>query len=333
MASTNLGEFAALQTQTMTEIVRRFPRPEHILSPLFPDKPINGNVAVWDVVKGERKMAKYISLGSEAHIRALTGRQRKSSEVLYIKVKKVLDEQTINFIDKPGELNVAYGEQAITDELESLDRQVENLREFTAARILTTGKLDINYPGSLGSSSDVRVSIDYGVDSTHLSTATTLWSTTASATPVEDILDWSKIIERDSWVTPTDGYLNRTVMNLILKNSAVRDLIKYTFGQELAFTGQISRLANVNLHVYDRGWLDENGSTFRYFIPDDKFLLVAPDNLGSSFVAPARENNNQPGKFARSWETEDPKNVWILVGKYELPVLQNPDQILCATIA
>jgi len=327
--TTNLGEFAALQTETMTEIVRRFPRTEHILAPLFPEKPLTGNVAVWDVIKGERKLAKYISLGSEAHIRPLTGRQRLSSEVLYMKVKKTLDEQTINFIDKPGQINVAYGEQAVTDELESLDIQIENLREYTRSKILTTGKLDIDY----NKQSDVQVHIDYGVSATHFPTASTLWSTTASADPIKDIQTWMKLIERDSWVAPTDAYMNRTVMNYLLQNSATRDLIKYTFGQELAFQGQLSRLSGIDLHVYDRGWLAEDGTTFNYFLGDDQFLMVAPTNLGKSFTAPARENNNQAGKFARSWESEDPKNTWILEGIYELPVLQNPDQIVCAKVA
>lgn len=328
----SVGEFYGLETKQMTEVVRRFPRPNLIGKALFPTSPSSTKSVYWDVVSGSRKLAKYSTVGAEAHISALEPRTRINTEVLYLREKKVIDEATKNFIDKIGQFDVPYGEQLLTDELEALDRMIENTKEKARWEALTTGKLHIQQVDP-----PIYMKIDYGFDSNHLATAGTLWSTTTSSNPLSDILDWKKLISRDSWVTPTDAYMNQTVMQYLVENSAVQTLLQYTVGNDLARNGYISVLAGINLNVYDISYVNDDG-TVAQFIPDTKFVMLAKTGMGKEFTGPIDVPTDtgavtQIGKVSYSWSTKDPVDTWILVGDSFMPAIQNPDQIVSATVA
>lgn len=324
------GEFAALKTRTMTEIVKRFPRPQHIGRELFPERPVAGNVAAWDVVSGARNLGRYVSQGGEAYIRGLQSRSRKTAELALIKEKKVLDEQTKLFIDRPGAYDEPYGEQAIADELEALDRVVENRREASRWAALMNGQLDIRQTDPA-----VNFLVDYGVAATHkvTKTATARWSQNTTAKPLDDILAWKILVAEDSGVNATDVYMNSGVMRYLVDNSDIRDLMKYTVGDQIARNGYITALAGVNITVYDTTYLDDSDAV-QYMVPNNKILLVAKEGLGKTFVGPSDtpDSGKVIGKFSYSWKTKDPVDTWILVGVRELPVIQNPDQLVIATV-
>ncbi len=329
------GELKVLQSRTMTEIVRRFPRPQMIGQQLFPEKPVAGNVAAWDVVTGARGLARYIAQGGEAHIRALTERTRNTAELALIKEKKVIDEATKNFIDRPGAFDQPYGDQAITDELEALDRLVENRREASRWYALMNGQLDIRQ-----SDPAINFVVDYGINASHKvnKTGTERWSQNTTAKPLNDLLAWKILIAQDSGVSAGDVYMNSNTMIYLVDNSDIRDLMKYTVGDQIARNGYITALAGVNITIYDTTYLDDSGNV-QYMIPNDKTLIVAKDGLGKCFVGPSDipgptgvGTNKVVGKFSYSWSTKDPVDTWILVGVRELPVIQNPNQMVIATV-
>lgn len=319
----------------MTEIVRRFPRPQHIGAELFPERPVAGNVAAWDVVTGARHLARYSAQGGEAYIRALKSKERHTAELTYIKEKKTIDEATKNFIDRPGEFDEPYGDQAITDELEELDRGVENRREASRWYGLTHGVLDINQIDP-----PIKFKVDYSLDSTHKPTlaGARKWTAASTSKPLDDILGWKILIAKDSGVTAGRGYLNSQVMRNLVANSDIRDLLKYTVGDQLAKNGFITALAGISITVYDTTYTDDD-DTVRSMITDDKFLLVAPLGLAKTFVGPSdvpvgdSGTRKVVGKFSYSWVTKDPVDTWVLVGVRELPVIQNPNQMVIAIIA
>ncbi len=317
----------------MTEIVRRFPRPQHIGAAFFPEKPIAGEIAGWDVVKGARNMARYVAQGGEAHVSTLLPRLRLSAATALIKEKKTIDEATKNFIDRPGAYDEPYGEQAITDELEALDRMIENRREASRWYALTNGQLDVSQ-----SDPAVRFVVDYGMDATHkiAKTGTEKWNDLTNSKPMDDLLEWKILIAKDSGVNATDMYCNSTVMRYLVGNSDIRDLLKYQVGDMLAKNGYITTLAGINITVYDTTYVDDNGDV-QYYIPNDKVILVAREGLGKTFVSPTDvpvgdTTKKVVGKFSYSWVTKDPVDTWMLVGVRELPVIQNPDQLVIATI-
>ena len=328
----NVGEFYGLESRQMTEIVKRFPRPNLIGKALFPSAPSTTKSVYWDIVSGARTMAKYSVSGAEAHISALQPRTRVNTEVLYVREKKVIDEQTKNFIDKVGQFDVPYGEQLLTDELEALDRMTENTKEKARWEALTTGKLHVQQVDP-----PIQLKVDYGFTATHIPTADVLWSTTATANPLSDILTYKKLISRDSWVTPTDAYCNSTIMQYLVENSKIQTLLQYTVGNDLAKNGYISVLAGINLNVYDVSYVNDAG-TVAQFIPDTKFVMIAKPGMGKEFTGPIDTPTDtgavtKIGKVSYSWSTKDPVDTWILVGDSFIPAIQNPDQIVAAIVA
>lgn len=327
-------EMKIFESKTMTEIVRLFPRPNLIGKTFFPEKPNATNVAVWDVVSGARNMAHYTAPGAEAHISPLMGRKRLSAELAVIREKKTLDENTKLFLSQPGTFNEPYGEQAVTDELEALDRMVENRREKSIWEILTTGRLVVS-----DDETNVSFSVDFGVQSSHKPTLVTTarWSQTTTAKPLNDLIAWKNIIAQDAGVNVTDAYMNSGVMLNLINNSDIRDLLKYTIGDQLAQNGYITVLGGINLHVYDTTYVDEDGAVQKY-IPDNKVILIAKEGIGKSLVGPSEVPGvtgptKVVGKYSYSWVTKDPVDTWILAGIRDLPVLMKPDQLLIATVA
>jgi len=327
-----LGEFAGLESRTMTETVRRFPRKNLIGAELFPLRPSATKSVYWDIVSGTRRLAKFVTPGAESHIDKLTPRTRVNTEVLYIGEKKVIDQNTKNFIDGIGKLDSTYGSQLIVDELEELDRIVENTKEWMRWEALAKGQIDVQQTDPA-----LRLKVDYSMDSDHKATASTLWSTTASAKPLNDILDWKKLISRDAWATADRAYCSYQGMIYLVENSAVQTLLQYTVGNQLAENGFITRLGGLNITVYDVSYVDETGTT-QYFIPDNKFIVLAKEGLGKAFTGPQDVPDGdgvrtEIGKVSYSWATKDPVDTWIKVADSYMPAIQNPDQLVIGTIA
>jgi len=327
-----LGEFAGLESRTMTETVRRFPRKNLVGAELFPVRPSATKSVYWDIVSGTRRLAKFVTPGAESHIDKLTPRTRVNTEVLYIAEKKVIDQNTKNFIDGIGKLDSTYGAQLIVDELEELDRIVENTKEWMRWEALAKGQIDVQQIDPA-----LRLKVDYGITDTHKDSADTLWSTTDSAKPLNDILGWKKLIARDSWVTADRAYCNSQAMIYLVENSAVQTLLQYTVGNQLAESGFITRLGGLNITVYDVNYVDDSG-TVQQFIPDSKFIVMAKEGLGKAFTGPqdvpsGDSVRTEIGKVSYSWSTKDPVDTWIKVADSYMPAIQNPDQLVIGTIA
>ena len=327
-----LGEFAGLESRTMTETVKRFPRKNLVLADLFPLRPSATKSVYWDIVSGTRRLGKFTAPGAESHIDKLTPRTRVNTEVLYIGEKKVIDQNTKNFIDGIGKLDSAYGNQLIVDELEELDRIVENTKEWMRAEAITKGQIDVQQIDPA-----IRLKVDYGMDADHKATASTLWSNTSSAKPLNDILNWKKLISRDAWGNATSAYCSYQGMIYLVENSAVQTLLQYTVGNQLAENGFITRLGGLNIATYDISYVNEAGTTC-YFIPDNKFIVLDKESLGKAFTGPQDVPEGDGvrtvvGKVSYSWATKDPVDTWIKVSDSYMPAIQNPDLLVIGTIA
>jgi hypothetical protein len=331
----SVGEFAGLEARTMTETVRMFPPQNLIGKQLFlQDVPSTTRNVYWDVVKGNRGLAKFSTVGAEAHIQKLEPRYRVNTEVVYLREKKVIDEATKNFISKVGEFDVPYGQQLLNDELESLNRIVENTKEWARWQALVEGKLDIQQKNP-----PVYIKIDYGFSATHIpeKTGTAVWRDTTNSKPLSDILTWKRLISRDSWMTPAKAFCSAQAMQYLVENTNIQTLLQYTVGNQLAQNGFITVLGGLAIAVFDASYLDVSGNV-KQFIPDNKFLIVAREPFGKEFHGPIDVPGadggvrTEIGKVSYSWNTKDPVDQWILVGDSCMPAIQIADAIVSATI-
>jgi len=328
------GEFYGLETEVMTGVVKKFPRPDYIGATLFPKSPSSSKSVSWDILEGARELARYSTPGAEAHIRKLTPRSRVSTEIMYLREKKTIDENTKNFIEKAGTFNVPYGDQLIADELDALDRVVENTKEKGRWDAVCNGQIDVQQVDP-----PLKFKVNYAFDSDHqvTRTSTDAWSDTTNSNPMSDIMDWKILIAKDSGVVPTKGFCTSYVMQYLVENTKLQTLLQYTVGDQLVKNGTISSIAGIDITVYDVTYKDDSG-TVQFYIPTNKFITVAPQGLGKEFYGPIDVPDGdgvrtEMGKVSYSWATKDPVDTWILVGDSYMPAIQLPDQIISAAIA
>ena len=329
-----LGEFYGLTTRQMTETVRLFPTKEYVGRQLFSGpQPVAAKTAAWDVVEGARTLAPFGVKATEAHIQKLKKRKRITSELLHINEKKAIDEATRHFVERIGEFDEPYGEQMLTDELADLVRTVENTKEWARWYAMTRGKLDI-----VQEDPALQISIDYGFTASHLpeKTGTGRWTDQANSTPLSDLLTWRRLISRDSWLTPGKAFLTSVGMQHLVENDNIQTLLQYTIGNQIGAEGVITRLAGIDLTVYDVNYVD-SAAVVQQFIPDDMLVMVAREPIGREFmgqvdVKDGEAVRTQMGLSSYSFSTDDPVDIWMVVKDAWLPAIQIPDGIVAARI-
>lgn len=289
-----------------------------------------GQIAVWDEVHLSRNMSPLTVPGGEAVYSNLTKKVARSAQMAYTRVKKSLDAKTMYWVREAGNKGaaVAQAENAVVREMKDLDFQVAQRTEWM---IWETFKGGFTY-----NSDDVKVVVDFGLPAANKPTAVPLWTDTANSDPLANIRAWVQQIMKAGGKKPTNLYINGETLTLLMQNDKIRDSLKAVFGQG-TLTSRIKELILVDtgLAVVEQssGYVPIGG-TFTYFLPAANVIL------SSGFDAIDLLNGNsldhkamgRPGKFAKSWEQEDPSTKILLVEHYRLPVLRNVEEVVYATV-
>lgn len=318
------GEYTILQHKVMTELVKKFPTPQFIGKAMFPERPIDSNTAQWDEVHANRDMATYVVPDGEANIIKRLGVINRSSTVASLKEKKQLKGSTLAWLRKPGTEHQSYGEQAVRDELADLDSRLEFRREWARWSALT-GTLTVNQER-------VKFVVDYGIAGSHKPTVGTSWSD-VSADIISDLNAWKTIIQQDSGETATTVYLNSIAMGYLVKNTGIKGLMGETLKTQILQSGYITRVMGLNFIVYDVGYVPAGGS-FTKFISDSYVFMVTSSIFAEEQLAPSTDPKSgyKPGKFSKSWVSEDPAGIWVLIELNSLPVIKKVENIIYADI-
>lgn len=318
------GDYSILQHETMTALVKKFPLQQHIGSALFKEEKIGTQTAEWDVIHQSREMADYIVPDGEGHIVANMGLDHKTATVALLKEKKQLKGSTLSWLRKPGTEHIKLGEQKIKDELEDLNRRLEKRKEWARWQALS-GTLTVDQ-------ARVKFAIDYGIDASHKPTVGTAWSDVA-ADIIGDLNTWKALIQKDSGEKAETLYVNTKVMEYMCKNTAIVALMSDSLSMKALQEGIITKIVDLNIIVYDSGYMPKGGS-YTKFIPDDVAVMVTAKGFAKEYTAPSLDIKSgfRPGKFSKSWITDDPAGVWVLVEENTLPVIEKVENIVYADL-
>lgn len=316
------GQLDLLQHEFMTGIVEEFPTPDFKGRQFFPSNPVLSNMSKWDIVQKNRGMAEFSVPGAPAKIVARRAVSQQTATQTYIREKKQLKGETMAWLRKPGTEHQQYKEQAVADELFELDSRLEYRKEWLRWQGFTG---TITYAAD-----DVKFVIDTRIDGTHKVTAAVTWAT--STTDIcGDIATWKRLIEKDSMKPCTQAWANDVVMSYIQKNDYVKDKFGDMIKDQIAKEGYIKRFMGIDWNWYNTGYVD--GGTFYPFIANDYIVfMAATGSFGRTDEGPATDPkaNFKPGKFAKSWEEEDPAGVWVLEEESSLPIITIPNAIVYA---
>ncbi|UKD55148.1 major capsid protein [Amycolatopsis sp. FU40] len=232
--------------------------------------------------------------------------------------------------------------QAILNDALSMTRALSARMELARGDALVNGSVTINENGLNG------FVVDFGRKASHSVTAATLWSNTASATPVTDMMSWRDTYVATNGTEPGIAVTSRRVIAYLMQNAQFRNLVFPGANQPSLVTQQMLQdaLAAFGLppiRVYD-AQVSVN-KTAQRVIPDDRFLFLPPDSgdtqLGRTMWGTTAESleaefglsGNEPGMVAGVYTEKDPVALWTKAAAIGLPVLANPDLSFVADVA
>lgn len=298
-----------LQPAVLNGIIQKFTAPESLLGrqKLFGADRVNNSpdpYVVYDIIEGSREKAVPNVPNAEAHIVKQLGVGQVTASMIYMRDKKVFSPTTLRWLRKPGTTNVKDAEAVVLRELQDMDNRFERFAEWCIWQAMTTGKLEFTGGG-------VVIKIDYQFASDHKPTVTVDWDE-ANADIIGDVQTFKRLVSRDGQAVLRNAYLNAVAMTYFTKNQAIKDLLKGSQEKtnELLNTGQLTNVLGLTWKEYDMAYVDDNGTVTQY-IPDGTAVFTSDENPDRWYFyqGPSADNaapEGYIGKFAKSWEEQDP---------------------------
>jgi hypothetical protein len=252
--------------------------------------------------------------------------------------KKVIDRAKIAVIRAPGtNIERLYAEEYMTDSMVELNQRLETRIEWLRWQALTG---TLNIPATVNMPARA---VNYNVPGSQKPTAATLWSTTASANPLQDIDNW-KLLFRGTGAVPKKIVVNQKGDSYLKQNTAIQNLIRNLYGRDLVAADTLKEAIKTTLDgleyiVYDGGYLDDSG-VFNPFIPDNACIIVGEGTTGNLMDLVSSPNNyadmfnGEVGKFALTKMIPGDPDEWSVInGVTALPRLRHVNWHVYATIA
>ena len=318
-------------TATLIGMVQAFvPDVSLAAAPLFPEATTLNRTYEFDIVTGNRGKTIYRNPDGEAGVIAVTSRTRKEITLPTLREKKTLKESTIRWMDAPGAKAPEKALQAIAREFADLDDIFERTHEYARWQLLTTGLITLtgDYAG---------FSYDFGL--ANEATAGTIWTTVGSSTPIANLIAWRTQVEQACGIRPTECWMSDTAIRLVMESTSALAVVGETVKAKYAADGTVLKLADMTVIPYNGGYRDSAGD-FKYYMSTDgaggdMVIIKVPGPVGvtaQGAVVDAKAPDGHTGKFAKSWETEDPSARWILEAQTALPGITNINNFGCYTI-
>lgn len=288
--------------------------------------------------------APFRAYDAESTIAGRPGVTRVSGELPPISRKIVLGEyDRLRRFANPD----AGIQDAILSDANRVTRQIAARLELARGSALVNAALTLDENG-------VKASVDFGRDASMSATASTLWSLTGSADPIQDLTDWITTYVDLNGQPPGVLLTSTRIRGYLLRNSAIRALA----GNMLGTPNQVSaETLNSILNAYDLPRLetydvryDVSGTATRVIADNLALLLPAPvdvnnpegTDLGATFFGTTAESldasyglatADAPGIVAGVYRSEDPIAIWTKAAAIALPVLANPNLSMKLTVA
>ena len=257
-------------------------------------------------------------------------RQIPLGEEEFLRVRALLRDNNDPIIDQ------------IYEDAENMIRAVQDRVELARGDLINDAKLTIAENGLV-------LEADWGRDASMSVAAGTLWTTTATATPLSDLLAWVQAYRDLNGNDPGAILMSKVRIANLALNAEIRD---YAAANATTPT-RVNRatidavLANEGLppiRLYDRFVRVDGVST--PVLPKNKVFLIPPagDTPGSTFYGPTAEaikfagqgiieQSAMPGVVALVTETEHPVQTYTVGTAIAMPVMPAPNLILDAVVA
>ena len=339
-------------TISLVALVEQMKPPSSFLLDSFFPGVVNSNtefVAV-DVFVGKRRLAPFVSPYQEGKFYEQVGVSTSQFKPAYIKPKTRLDPF------RP--VRRAIGEQIGGSQVSPVEREAQNLAfelaqqvtqidrrlEWMAAQALVNGSYTVSGEGY----DPVVVNFSRDSSLTVALTGTAKWWTGtaigSTATPADNIQDWSALVLKASGLPVTDVILTPSAWKGFRRDPFVQDVIRSFANTEPSFRasgvnaqvgGQpLGQWGPFRLWMYYDWYLDTSGVE-QPMIPDGTVLLVSNNLNGTrafaSVIDPELGFVAMP-YAPKSWTTHDPAARWLMTQSAPLVIPTQVNAVLAATV-
>lgn len=228
----------------------------------------------------------------------------------------------------------------------TVGRAISDRIEVGRGTVINTGKATINENGFIAEA-------DFSRDSSLTVTAGTLWSVSATASPLTNLRTWNDVLVDMNGEGAGALVMSTRVFNAMTTCAEFRALAATTAGTPNIVTREyvqqvLTAFGLPPIIVFDRKV--KVAGTVTRVLPDNKvFALPAPvdpnnaegTDLGGTWWGQTIESMEpeyglgaaeQPGVVVGAFKTKDPIGVWVHGAAIGLPVLANANLSLAATV-
>lgn len=339
-----------IEPAVLTGFVREVPSPYALtLNRFLPDRQIGDIEVAIDQVTRTNRAAQFRAWDTEVPVSRRDSFRRDKVSIPPLGTKLPIGEferLMLERIRTGGDNRNGYVE-AIYNDAAQLTREVLNRVELARGDTLVDGKF------TLAGENGLTLEADFGVDPSHLVTASTVWTNHASATPLVDLKTWVDLYVDETGEKPGTMLTSNTVINNMLLSAEIRSL--FYRGQTLSGAPDLITPQQLNqvLQAYGLPAIEEyntkvevNGSNTR-IIPDDRVIFLPSDPNSLGFTAwgitaeslelaagqnPSLEFNDLPGLVGVVLKEGDPVRVWTKVGAVSMPIISDPRRLVVADV-
>lgn len=326
----------------LTESLNEVLPPRRFFTENFFGEMVHGTTGVAvDIIKGSTKIAPYGARGEAASVVGRDGYQTKVFNTYSISLKrpttavemfKRAPGENVMYVGEGRDASVAAAELMAHDQAE-LAAMVNRAIEKYAVDALIDGQLTI-----LGET------ISFGTQATHKPSLnnTTKWNGGSGAKPLDNLETYAALVAQDSGLTATDVVLGSTAKAALFGNAdflkvldtrmlnAGQANLDLKVGRGARFLGMVGGL---RLWAYDEVY--NNNGAITPIMPADKIIVIS-DAIRAT-VHYGLIDDVQGGKFAtkmfsKTWEQQDPSIQWVGVKSAPLPVVEQCDGYVAATV-
>jgi hypothetical protein len=333
----------------LTTFVRQVPQPANfVLNQILPDVQVNTNRVDVGIITRTNRTARFRAYDANLHVA-----QRDTGQVSSIQLPPLSDTLAMGELERlkieyarTGGTNTSAFIDAIYNDAEQLTRNVLHRMEQARGDVLVDGKFTLTGEGGL------TIEADFGLPAGNLVTPGTLWSTTATADPLNDMQGWVTYYISVNGYAPGGQWVSRQTMTQLLSNQTLRNAAGTLIGaasflsRDQIDMSLASHMLPPILGVYD-SMVDVDGTPTR-ILPANKSIFVPPQGVpfgrtvwGLTATSLELVNSSEtelsfedaPGIVGVVEKSGPPYREYTFVDAVGMPILDNPKALMVATVA
>ena len=343
-----MTDIGAYDTHTLVRVIEDLRRPKaFLLETFFPFMQNFDTEAIdFDHLEVSRVPAPFVHPDVAARPTQAKGYQTRSFKPPYVKpleavkpgraMKRVAGERYA------GEMTPQQRMDAeITRILGTQQMSVLRRKEIMAAEILRTGQVVVSgedYPA---------VTVDFTRDASLTVTlaGAARWGQ-AGVKPLDDLEDWSGLVQDASGTVPTQVVFDKLAWRLFRENVDVQtvldnrrgtdsrlELASVTVGNDVSDARLLGVWGDFEFWLYNDTYVDEAGAVQR-LLPDYTVIMGGPNIEGVQAQAAIQDVESlQPLEiFPKVWDEKNPSRRLVMSQSAPLPIPAQPDASFAATV-